>query len=189
MRFLFTVLLFMLMVVQTSHSRITLLPSDDTAGGGAGDIYWSQRYSSSASSFAVTTQCLRASGSGIFEQCFLSSDISPLSSTPFTGNVFIMGADCAPNVDIVDWEDANAFIDLAIYEVKGSAGSLPFERNQIGPSLRFTKVDRTYVSKPWVINDFTTVSNGMLQIGVSDRDPGTTTTLDSGFSCVMWGTR
>ena len=185
MRFLFTVLLFMLMVVPSAYGRITLLPSDDTAGGGSGDIYWFMNFGGSSANWPNLNNCLVSTGGGAsYRQCASTDAPDHRNGTPYFGQVFVRYLVCTPMQAHTAW-GSDASLSLAVYETQGSNGEGNFVRRKLGGDVTFDQTDGIGVSDRVIINLTTTLSGGTLQVRFSVVGTPPIAPDDNGFSCVI----
>lgn len=172
-----------------AYSRLTILPSDDTAGGGSGDIYWFMNFGSNQSAWPTLNNCLSSSGGvGSHRNCVSTSAPDARNGTIYFGQAFVRYLICSPMEDHLSWGSA-ADLSLAVYEVQGSSESGGtednFVRNKLGGDVSFDETDGVGVSKRVVINLPTTLSGGYLQVKFSVVGSEPSVPTDNGFSCII----
>ena len=178
-------------IVAQSGALLQLTPSDSTAGGGTGDIYWSQVYGADGN-FPTVNDCLSLSTKGALTLCHGTNGDG--YGRPFSGTTYIRKLVCnSIESPTSDWSDAATFIDVAVYEMRGgdNEGVGTWEKNRIGSaSLRFSTTFSALagVSYTLEINEFTTLSDGVIGVSFFSMDAATsggTATID--MACTVFG--
>lgn len=187
MRYLIAIILASMIWPLTAQS-IVLIPSDNTAEGGAGDRYFTLTYGVNQSTFPSVGDCLRSGGSNGYLACGAAGDEDARHSHAYFSTVFIESIECAPMEPFSAWH-ANSFITIAVYESEGDDISLAFDRNQIGGTLTFDNTDDVGRSRRLVINEFTVLTSALLQIAVQAVNLEAATTEVNGIRCTMHGVR
>ncbi len=190
MRYLIFVLLSALLIAAPTHSRITLLPSDDTSGGGAGNIPWDETYGNAETAWPTALDCMRITGGSAnsYIACALVSDYPNNTNRSFDGTVYIRKLVCSPSMDHA-WDGTDAQMNWGVYAITGdTGGAVGFSRELIGGSLNFDADDEARVSKTLTIEQFTSISDGAIQVGLVTDDFGAgATVFDSAFNCTVYG--
>lgn len=184
MKILFTVLLFMALVAPSAYGRLTLLPSDDTAGGGAGDIYWFMHFGSNATAWPSTDSCLRNAGGASHRPCSTGAAPDSLNVKAYFGTPFIRYLACSPSVDHTLWGSA-ATLSISLYEVQGSDTEGNLVQNKLGGAITFDQTDGAGVAKRLIINTTTTLSGGQIQVRFSAVSAAPSAPVDNGLTCVI----
>ncbi len=170
-----------------ASSRLTILPTDDTAGGGAGNIPFPMHFGGTSGGWPAATVCLRSTGGGNYVTC---TDLDEKHSQPYDGQVFIRKLVCAPTKDHTIWDGTGTpSLSLSVLETQGGSGTLSYTSNQIGGAITFDATDEPGVAKTLAINASTTIANGMLKVGITDsvEAGGAPSNQDTGFSCTLSG--
>lgn len=186
MRCLIPALIALMVLVPQAHSRLTILPTDDTAGGGSGDIYRFMDFGSNSNAWPDTDTCLSATGGGGSHRACSATDATDSRNTmPYRGQAFIRYLVCTPTGVHSQWTSGVGTLDLAVYEVQGSDTDADFVRKQIGGNLQFDTNDAVGVALTLVINLPTTLENGELQVKFAAVSTAPTPTDDNGFNCTI----
>lgn len=183
MKYLFATVFVLLLLAAPAHSRITLLPSDDTAGGGAGDIYWFMNFGSTQTTWPVTTQCLSSTGASTAHRTCAGTPDSRIGQQYF-GTPFVRYLTCAPAEEHTLWGTA-ASLSVAVFVYQGSDGESNFVQTQVGGSLSFDETEGTAVSKRLTINSEVPITSGMIKIKFTDVGSQPSAPIDNGLVCTI----
>ena len=182
---LLKVLCIMLLVVPVVSSRITLTPSDDTAGGGSGDIYWFMHFGSHAATWPTTDSCLRTAGGGSSHRpCQFGAAPDSLNIKAYFGTPFVRYLACSPAQDHTLW-GSSASLSVALHETQGSNTEGNQVQSQIGGALTFDETEGVGVAKRLIINTRTTLSGGQFQVKFTAVGSAPTAPIDNGIICVV----
>lgn len=181
----YSIILFLAaMVLAPAAQSVVLIPTDNTAAGGAGDIYWFMHFGSNSSDWPDTTTCLGAQSGGGAHRIFCDATDGPESrlGKTYSGQVFVRYIACTPTGLHALWLSGS--LQLAVHEFSGSFAGSDYVRKQIGGTLTFDEADTIGVSQRLTINAPTTLENGNLQIKFTDVGAAPLAPAN-GFTCTI----
>jgi hypothetical protein len=187
MRFLITTALMVLMVlVPQAHAGLTILPTDDTGGGGSGDIHWFMHFGSNAPGWPSVNSCLSAqAGAGAHRTCAATTAPGSRNVKPYFGTPFVRYLACTPSEDHTSWGSSASF-SVSVFSVQGSDVEGNYVRTQVGSGgLEFDETDGAGVTKRLTINLPVPISNAQIQIKFSTVSAPPSAPADNGLICVV----
>lgn len=184
MRYLILVFLAAVLWAPAAHSAIVPIPSDNTAGGGTGDIPFFIAFGGSLNTWPDTDQCLRAQAGGNYRDCASGDTADELHVRPYLEQAFVRYLICTPARGHSLWLSGS--LSVAVYEVQGSSTDADFVRNKISGDLTIDEADPVGVGVLLTINAFTTLSNGQLQVKFSAVSAAPVSPAN-GLACTLAG--
>lgn len=166
-------------------SAVGSWPSDDTAGGGSGDIYWFMHYGSNWTTWPDVNRCLSSqSGGGSHRTCTSVTAPDSRNVKPYFGTPFVRYLACAPSEDHTAW-GSSASLSVAVFSVQGSDVESNYVRTQVGDSLAFDETDGVGVTKRLTINAFAPISDAQIQIKFTAVGSAPSAPILNGLICVV----
>lgn len=185
MRHLVSFLVALMVLATPVQARLTLLPSDDTAGGGSGDIYWFMHFGSNQTTWPSIDSCLSSQGGGGSHRgC--NATVAPDSRVykTYFGTPFVRYLACSPSEDHTSW-GSSASLTLAVFSVQGSNAEGNYVRTQIGGGLAFDETDGVGITKRLTINASAPIADATIQIRFTVVGGAPSVPVDNGLTCVI----
>lgn len=182
----YSIILFLAaMVLAPAAQAVVLIPSDNTASVGAGDIPWFMHFGSNSSSWPSTDTCLSVTGGGSAHRgCISTEPPDSRNVKPYFGTPTVRYLACAPAEDHTSW-GSSASLTVSVFSVQGSNVEANYVRTQIGGTLSFDETDGAGVSKLLTINSEVPIANAQIQVKFSAVSAAPSVPVDNGLICVV----